>query len=200
VANITPSWRCSLKHRLVIAFALGMLAGIVLWPNDSDSPDSGQQSVESPKISATSGRRIPTGPKPRSYMPLAEPALLDRGQMPQYGMRLARPENGLNEWERPRQYGYGLPSGPYNSPMYPNVQESTGYRFRPLNAASESDNGRRYTGNYQTSPHPLGRTAAPRWNESPAYGQQQPRRRSVPTFENQQPYFQLHSGDLYSAR
>ncbi len=125
---------------------------------------------------------------------------MDRDQMPQYGMRPARPENGLNEWERPGQYGYGPPSGLYNSPMYPNVSESTGYRFRPLNAASETDNGRRYTGNYQTSPHPLGRTAAPRWNKSPAYGQPQPRRRSVPTFENQQPYFQRYSGDLYSAR
>ncbi len=189
-----------MKHRLVIAFALGMLAGILLWSNGSDAPDSGHQSVETPKVSATSGQRMPSGRRPRSYPPRAESAPMDRGQMPQYGMGLARPGNGLNEWERPGQYGYGPSSGPYNSPMYPNVQETTGYRFRPLNAASESDNGRRYTGNYERSPHPSRRTPAPRWNESPAYGQPQPRRRSVPTFENQQPYFQLHSGDFYSAR
>ena len=212
-----------MKYRLVITFGLGMLAGILLWPNGTDTDDSGQQSVDTTKISATEGRRIPTGPKPRSYTPRAEPALLDRGQMPQYWTGPARHENGSTEWERSGQYGYGPRSGPrrswgaafakdsdtgavlsyappYDYPRYPNVQVNTGYRFRPLDAASDSGNGRRYTGNYPRSHHPSGGTAAPRWNESPAYGQPQPRRRIIPAFENQPPYFQLPSGHLYSAR
>jgi hypothetical protein len=212
-----------LKYRLVITFGLGMLAGILLWSNGTDTHDSGQQSADTPKVSATQGRLIRTGPKPRSYTPWAEPAPLDRGQMPQYGMVPARPENGSTEWERSGQYGYWPPSDPrrswgaafakasdtgaalsyappYDYPMYSNVQVSTGYRFRPLDAASDSGNGRRYTGNYPRSRHPSRRTATPRWNESPAYWQPQPRRRSIPAFENQPPYFQLPSGHLYSAR
>ena len=206
--------RCRLKHRSIIAFALGVLAGILFWPDGTDSPEPGKQSDKPPKISASDNRR--TGPKPSAYAPQA-------GSVPPYGMRQAGPEYGLNIWEGSGQVGYGPASGPqwswgaefpntsrtgavrnyapsYNNPMYPNIHGRTGYRFRPRNGDSNSDTGRRYTGNYQPSPHTFKGTSAPRWNERPVYGQPQPRRRDVPTYKNQQPSFQIHSGDLYSAQ
>lgn len=215
--------RCRLKHRSIIAFALGVLAGILFWPDGSDTPDEVQQSVKPSKVLASDGRRMPTGTKSSSYAPQPEFALPYRGQMPPHGKGFAGPDHGLNNWEWSGQGGYGPRSVPqwswgtefpntsrtgaahnyapsYNNPMYPNIHGRTGYRFRPRNGDSDSDTGRRYTGNYQPSPHTFKGTSAPRWNERPVYGQPQPRRRDVPTYKNQQPNFQLHSGDLYSAQ
>lgn len=143
--------------------------------------------------------------------------------MQPYGMGSVRSENGSNAWERSVQYGYRPPAGHlwnrsaaladaadsgavlgyaprYDYPIYSTGQESTGYRFRPLNTASDATKGRRYTGNYPAPRYPSRGISAPRWNESPAYGRPQPQHRGIPAFENRSPYFQLPSGHLYSAR
>ena len=202
-----------MKHRSIIAFTLGVLAGVLLWPDDSDSPDSGTQSVKSPKISATDGRRVPTVQNQQSSKSFAE-----------YGSRPAGSAYGLNDREQPGRYRYGLPSGnpgiwgagiPYtpdtgtvgnygyhnSDPLYPNIRDRAGYRFRPLTGESDSDNARRYTGDFHTPPLGFYGNAAPRWNETPTYGQPQPRRRNyAPGYENQQPYYRPRPSDLYSAR
>ena len=154
------------KYRLFVAFGLGMLAGVLLWPDGNDSPDSAQQYVESPKVATTGETRTPVEPRRSYYPPQPEASPWNRGGM--QGLR------GVPAFDFPPAYAQ---SG------YPDAPEGSGYRFRPLDTNSGSRSARRYTGNYSSPPRPARGNGGPRWNEAPTYVQPQPQWRTSPGFD-----------------
>jgi hypothetical protein len=171
------------KYRLLVAFGLGMLAGVLLWPDSNDSPDSAPQSAEPPRVSTTGATRTPVGLRRSYYPPQPEVSPWNRG-----GMQGFREESAFD-------------SPPtYAQPRYPDAPDGSGYRFRPLDTDSGSRSARRYTGNYSSPPRPTGGNSGPRWNEAPTYVQPQPQWRGSPELDNWRHPFQAPPGHLYSAR
>jgi hypothetical protein len=171
------------KLRLFVAFGLGMLAGVLLWPDGNDSPDSTRQPVEPPQVSAISETRTPVEPR-RSYSP-------------------SQPE--AFAWDRGGMQGFrGDPASDfppaYAQPGYPEVPGGSGYRFRPLDTDADSRSDRRYTGNYSSPPGVSRGSGGPGWNEAPAYVQPQPQWRTPPRYDNRRHRFGAPPGHLYSAR
>ena len=196
-----------------MAFGLGMLAGVVLWPDGADTIDARQQSAETSKVSAAKSQRAAREPTALARTTRPEPSSPRVGPAPQYG---AAPTWAATAWDEGARFGRSgegparaphagrqaaHPNSPYyNAPAYRDAWGATGYRFRPLDTAAHSGANRRYTGNYPVSRQPWEGTAGRRWNDSPADGRPQPKRRGAPQPENRRFPLEMPSGHLYSAR
>ena len=172
-----------MKYRLFVAFGLGMLAGVLLWPDGDNSPDPAQQHVEPAKVATTGVMRQPVEPRHSYHLPRREVNPESRGAM--QGFR------GESAFDFPPAYAQR---------GYPDAPDHFGYRFRPLDADSDSRSAGRYTGNYSSPPHPSNADGRPRWNEVPAYVQPQPQWRTSPGFDGRQRHVEVPPGHLYSAR
>ena len=212
-----------MRYHLVIAFAMGMLSGVMLWPSGSDSAGSGRQSTGPTAVASTKVGRVKAGLQPGRYADGVGPAMRNQGGKRQYGMASSRSQNKTSAWEPVERYGDrpysaihthrsgafasihdgGVTQG-YTAPIqrstYLGDQRSDGYRFRPLETRSPSDRVRRYTGSYQMPYHPPGGRAIPHWQELPDYSRPQPRRHRAPDFPKREFYLNLPPGDLYTAR